>query len=120
MAYDWVIGNLPACNVLDGSGPQGNLTYVRSATAMAIMHELGTPKAALTISAQPAGRPDLTLVLAGAVELSLSDLAGLRTDQETTYKFSGRTRSYCFELEPGCLEIEQKRLSKAVSIRVLM
>ena len=99
---------------------KANLTYVRGATAMAFMHELGTLHAPLTIAAQPADRPDLMLVSAGAVEISSSELAGLRTDRETTYKFSGRTRSYCFELEPGCLEIEQKQVSKAVSVKVPM
>ena len=97
---------------------KANLMYVRSATAMAFMHE--TLHAPLTITAQPADRPDLSLVSAGAVEISSSELAGRRTDRETTYKFSGRTRSYCFELEPGCFEIEQKQVSKAVSVKVPM
>jgi hypothetical protein len=99
---------------------KANLSYVRGATAMALMHELGNLHAPLTIAAQQADRPDLMLVSASAVEISSSELAGLRTDRKTTYKFSVRTRSYCFELEPGCLKIDQKQVSKAVSVKVPM
>ncbi len=99
---------------------KANLNYVRGATAMKVMRELNEPGLILRIKAEPADEPGISLVSGRAVELSPSETDGLRTETKTTYTFNGQTKSYCMELEPGCLEIDHGPLSKSVSVKVPM
>jgi hypothetical protein len=111
-------GILVACMALPTR--KANLDYVRSATAMRIMHELNEPGIVLPIMAEPAGKPGISLVSGHTVKLSPSETDGRRTETKTTYTFNGQTKSYCMEIEAGCLEIDHGTLSKSVSVKVLM
>jgi hypothetical protein len=99
---------------------RANLDYVRAVSALMIMNELGEPGAVTGLTVEPSSRPDVTLVATRAVKINNSAPAGLRMDQETIFSFSARTRSRCFELEPGCMEMEEKRSSTSVSVWVPM
>jgi hypothetical protein len=99
---------------------RANLDYVRVVSALVILNELGEPGVVSGLSVEPSARRDIALVAGRAVKVNNSAPAGLRMDQETIFSFSARTRSRCFELEPGCMEMEQKRASTSVSVKVPM
>jgi hypothetical protein len=120
----WIMIGL-CCSGILGAGMalpthKANLDYVRGATAMKVMHELNDPGVVLHIKAEPAGKPGISLVSGRAVEFSPSETNGLRTETKTVYTFNGQTKSYCIEIEPGCLEIRHGPFSKSVSVRVPM
>ena len=97
-----------------------NLGYVRSATAFKLMQELNDPGIAFRVKAAPAARRGESLVSGRGEELFESENQGLRIATRTTYTFSGLTKSYCMEIEPGCLEIDHGPFSKLISVEVPM
>ncbi len=120
----WIMIGL-CCFCILGTGMalppyKANLDYVRGAATVKVMHELNEPRAVLHIAAEPAGTPGISLISGSAVELRPSETNGLRTETKTIYTFNGQTKSSCFEIEPGCLEIRHGPFSKSVSVNVPM
>jgi hypothetical protein len=99
---------------------KANLSYVRSATALKVMQELNEPGVVLRIEAEPAGKAGVSHVFGHAVEFRRSEDSGLRTETKTTFTFNGQTKSYCMEIEPGCLEIRHGPFFKSVSVSTPM
>lgn len=97
-----------------------NLDYVRSATALKLMQILNDPGITLRVEAAPAAKRRESLVSGRAEELFESQIQGLRIATRTTYTFNGLTKSYCMEIQPGCLEIDHGPLSKSISVEVPM
>jgi hypothetical protein len=99
---------------------KANLDYVRSATALRVMQEVGEPDVVFRISAEPADSRSVSLISGSATQLSRSDAGGLLTQKRTVFTFDGKTKSYCMEIEPGCLAIDHGPFSKSVSVAVAM
>ena len=98
---------------------RANLDFVRSAVTMEMIKRLGEPNAVPTVTVKTTARPDVSLVFGRAVKRNTST-EGLRTEMMTSYTLNGRTKSYCLELEPGCLEIDQGPLLKSIAVKLFM
>jgi hypothetical protein len=120
----WIVMGLCCSGILVAGAAlparKANLDYVASATAWKVMHELSEPGVVFRVKAEPAATASISLISGRAVELSRSETSGLRTETKTIYTFNGRTKSYCMEIEPGCLEIDHGPFSKSVSVRIPM
>ena len=90
---------------------KANLDYVRSATALKVMKEVGEPGVVFQVTAQAAEKRSVSLVSGRAIQLRRSETGPL-TQTRTVFSFSGKTKSYCMEIEPGCLEIDRGPLSE--------
>ena len=111
--------------VLGGAGVycapvyKANLDYVRAVSMLAVLPDLkaaGIGK----ISVERGKARDISTIT-GQAKASRTNLASsLLTQEDTRYSFKLVTKSYCLELEPGCLEIQQRNILKAVSVKVLM
>ena len=99
---------------------QPNLGYVRGATAIKLMQILNDPGITLRVEVAPAAKQGESLVSGRAEELFESEDQGLPIATRTTYTFNGLAKSYCMEIEPGCLEISHGSLSKFISVEVPM
>jgi hypothetical protein len=98
---------------------KANLDYVRSATALKVMKDAGEPGIVFQIKAEPADDRSVSRVSGRAVRLSHSE-SGPLTRTKTVFTFDGKTKSYCMEIEPGCLVIDRGPLSESISIAIAM
>ncbi len=99
---------------------RANPNYVRSASTLAVLHELTGAGFVDEIRVETGGAPDLSTVTGQAAASKSSAASGLLTQEVTSYSFKLLTKSRCFELQSGCLEIQQKHVLKAVSVKVLL
>jgi hypothetical protein len=97
---------------------KANPDYVRSASARAVLQDIGDANITGDISVAPSARADTAYVSGNAMETRSSFEQGFLTLQRTDYSFRLLTRSHCFELQANCLEIKDKDVRKTVSVKV--
>jgi hypothetical protein len=119
----WLIIGISGCIAAGGAtlpAHRANLDYVRSATALKVMKDAGEPGIVFQIKAEPADERSISRVSGRAVRFSQSESDGLLTRIRKVFTFDGKTKSYCMEIEPGCLVIDRGPLSELVSVAVAM
>lgn len=98
---------------------KANLDYARTVSMLAVLPDLKAARIDKIMVARGETRDISTIT--GQAKASRTDTASsLLTEEDTRYSFKLVTKSYCFELQPGCLEIQQKNILKAVSVKVFM
>lgn len=99
---------------------RANPDYVRSASTVAIMGQFVDVRLINGIKVERGAAPDISKVTWQASTSKIDAASGVLTQEETSYSFTLLTKSRCFELEPGCLEIQQKKILKVVSVQPVM
>jgi hypothetical protein len=97
---------------------QANPAYVRSVTSLAVLRELQNATLTDEIVVTPSGKAGISYVTLGAKASARSTLEGLPIDVNTILSYRLTTKSQCFELEAGCLELKAKSVRKQISIRM--
>lgn len=99
---------------------KANLDYVGSAASLMVLKKVNDDGtfAITEIKVQPAANSDEALVSAHVMKVKAFLAGGVLADRETDFNYSARTKSYCLELQSGCLAIEQERMSQSVSVKI--
>ena len=99
---------------------KANPDFVRSASSVAALQEFkGGDLVSDEVTMTSDSRELSTVSLRLKQSKSSSDY-GLLAMEEISYALQLKTASHCLELQPGCLEVKQKKVLKTISVRGMM
>ena len=96
---------------------KANPDYVKSMATVAALQEFrGGDLVSNEVERIPASS-DQVAVTIHMKELKETAADGLLAKEEINYALRLETSSFCIELEPGCLQVRERRISKTVSVK---
>ena len=99
---------------------KANPDFVRSASSIAALQEF---KGGDLVSDEVTTTSDLSEISNVSLHLKQSKSSsdyGLLAKEEISYALQLKTASHCLEIQPGCLEVKQKKVLKTISVRGMM
>ncbi len=115
-----ILGVIAVVTLLQIQVYRANPDFVRSTASIWALRDFeGGQLLSGEVAVNPAAR-DTTDVTLRLKETKDSSKEGIRTQEDIGYALHLKTRSHCLELEPGCLEITQKSIVKAISVKAAL